>query len=671
MNGNNWFTDQNFQVSHHLSDTFKVNEGFGYVYGLRVELDNHAYLTADSYPQNVYIDAWMDGDASSTWKPQHKIVMSNQNNSNYIDGNGKQHLVLKIAVINGDDDVEDLRAGSLLDEKINKNAEDIDSTIKVFETVSEYKKYNKKLPIGKKIHLNDHNTDFTVIEGDDDSNDKDIFSNNTTGQSIKKSAKDVTDIFVIYGQSNAKGSANGTEGRAEITTHAKYWSRINQDIRHLIYDSESCSDQGSGSLSTGHAWGAFANTYYELTGKKMLFVIGAVGGKSVEELSKNNATGIYNDTLVEFNKAIAALDGDVGEVNVLFHQGESDMSQETSWDDYFDQLTELFIDLRNDFEAVGVYVATVGNPSTRNEVDWHRIRNAQEYVCDRQKEVTVAFSGFKYFTELNDLLRSDGTHATQKGYNKMGDGMARSVAAGMTTGGGGGDREYFQDLSNSVVSKQRVKHILGVIELTEGGAKLMTRDSSAQYVSSHITGVSVGNTELLIECEGLRNHASYGAVALVSDKNNPTEIIHASTRVTETGNNKLAIGIRLNKDFTFAVQTDAVGRGLYKQLRNTADPIDIYDTDSLNIDDSGNYIEINHNTNLNPMIITRGAHEQNVPSLGEAVFAARNRDSQHVVPKDIGWLTCLLPSFTIRPNSVKAGTSLLITVSCMATSRAE
>ncbi|MBB1333858.1 MULTISPECIES: phage tail-collar fiber domain-containing protein [unclassified Pseudoalteromonas] len=122
MNGDNWFTGINFQPFHYLSDTYVINSGFGYVYGLRVELKEHVYLTAESYPQNVYIDAWIDGDASSTWKPQHDIVMTEQSKSNYVDESGKQHFMLKIAVINGVDDIEDLRGLSKVEEKFDNLA---------------------------------------------------------------------------------------------------------------------------------------------------------------------------------------------------------------------------------------------------------------------------------------------------------------------------------------------------------------------------------------------------------------------------------------------------------------------------------------------------------------------------------------------------------------------
>ena len=128
MNGDNWFTGQNFQVVHHSGDTYKVNAGFGYVYGLRVELNNHVYLNKDSITENVYIDAWVEGDASSTWKPQQEIVMTDKSKSNYIDENGKQHYVIKIAVVNATDDIEDLRQASSSDVGVEDLRNELNNT---------------------------------------------------------------------------------------------------------------------------------------------------------------------------------------------------------------------------------------------------------------------------------------------------------------------------------------------------------------------------------------------------------------------------------------------------------------------------------------------------------------------------------------------------------------
>ena len=110
MNGKNWFIEDGFKVVPRSTlNSFKVTAGAGYVSGLRVELDEDHILTLQSYPQFIYVDAWFDGDASSQWKPKTAFTVTNGEMDDYIDVNGKQHYVFKLARITAADLVEDLR----------------------------------------------------------------------------------------------------------------------------------------------------------------------------------------------------------------------------------------------------------------------------------------------------------------------------------------------------------------------------------------------------------------------------------------------------------------------------------------------------------------------------------------------------------------------------------
>ncbi|WP_259395414.1 phage tail protein [Shewanella sp. SR44-4] len=126
MNGKDWFIGDGFKVvPRSTTNTFKVTPGAGYVSGLRVELKQDHILTLQSYPQFVYVDAWFDGDASSKWAPKTAFTVTNGEMDDYIDVNGKQHYVFKLARITAADVVEDLRVGSALDEKINSTTEEL------------------------------------------------------------------------------------------------------------------------------------------------------------------------------------------------------------------------------------------------------------------------------------------------------------------------------------------------------------------------------------------------------------------------------------------------------------------------------------------------------------------------------------------------------------------
>ncbi|KEK29141.1 phage tail-collar fiber domain-containing protein [Shewanella xiamenensis] len=115
MNGKDWFIDDGLKVvPRATANSFSVTPGVGYVSGLRVELKQEHILIVQSYPQFVYVDAWFSGNANSTWSPQLAFTVTNTEMDDYIDPSGTQHYVYKLAIINSDDEIIDLRTSSKL-----------------------------------------------------------------------------------------------------------------------------------------------------------------------------------------------------------------------------------------------------------------------------------------------------------------------------------------------------------------------------------------------------------------------------------------------------------------------------------------------------------------------------------------------------------------------------
>lgn len=121
MNGKDWFIGDGFKVVPRSTlNTFKVTAGAGYVSGLRVELAADHILTLSSYPQFVYVDAWFDGTSESVWKGHTAFTVTNTEMDDYIDVNGRNHYVFKLARITAADVVEDLRNTNGIAQKLDK-----------------------------------------------------------------------------------------------------------------------------------------------------------------------------------------------------------------------------------------------------------------------------------------------------------------------------------------------------------------------------------------------------------------------------------------------------------------------------------------------------------------------------------------------------------------------
>lgn len=114
MNGKDWFIGNGFKVVPRSTlNTFKVTAGVGYVSGLRVTLAADHILTLSSYPQFVYVDAWFDGTSESVWKGHTAFTVTNTEMDDYIDVNGRNHYVFKLASITAADAIQDMRVNSL------------------------------------------------------------------------------------------------------------------------------------------------------------------------------------------------------------------------------------------------------------------------------------------------------------------------------------------------------------------------------------------------------------------------------------------------------------------------------------------------------------------------------------------------------------------------------
>lgn len=161
LNGQDCFIDDGFKVVEGSSeDDFDITIGVGYVNGLRVKLETTETVTAASYPKNIYVDAYFDGDASSTWKPKHTIEITSDELVNYTDTNGKEHYLVKVAEVTAADEIEDLRLGFGIDYKIISNLSQEFAC-----SVTEYKNLNYKFKVGKIIYLIDIDEKFKVISG--------------------------------------------------------------------------------------------------------------------------------------------------------------------------------------------------------------------------------------------------------------------------------------------------------------------------------------------------------------------------------------------------------------------------------------------------------------------------------------------------------------------------
>lgn len=252
-------------------------------------------------------------------------------------------------------------------------------------------------------------------------------------------APDVYDIFITYGQSNSAGEAilsGDTSGFPPPSPKSMMYDFTDNSIKPIIQNIVS----STGVVSSGHAWGEFENEWYRLSGRGSVAVHCGRGAQTITALSKGGT--YYTALLSAVTSAKAAMVSGgyaIGDVYVLFHQGESDMSGGTTYNAYRDRMITLIDNLSVDVGMKFFGNFTVGCPLNRTEESWARIQNAQRWVCNSKENAVTIFDGCGSFTygDGNIGNTDGGVHYTQKGYNLMGregaKGLWSIVNKGQTT----------------------------------------------------------------------------------------------------------------------------------------------------------------------------------------------------------------------------------------------
>lgn len=168
MNGKDWFIANGFKVEPTATaNEFKVNAGAGYVGGLRVELEEDSILVLGGYPKFVYVDARFTGTAESQWKGHFDIVVDENELTDYVDGEGKQHFLTKVAQITAANAVTELRNKGAVEDINQRIGAKVIGVIDVSEIINNDPEFI--LPItpemGQHITLSGHGAANITITG--------------------------------------------------------------------------------------------------------------------------------------------------------------------------------------------------------------------------------------------------------------------------------------------------------------------------------------------------------------------------------------------------------------------------------------------------------------------------------------------------------------------------
>lgn len=227
------------------------------------------------------------------------------------------------------------------------------------------------------------------------------------------------DVFLLVGQSNARGLGNANE--SEIPNENCFEYLENNEIINMRYILE--KSEGSGTIAP-----SFSNRWNQLTGNKVCFVHEAKDGSRIKNWN-HDSNRFLDHAIDKFNKCIEKLNKEYEVVNkyAIWIQGESDAKYGTDDLYYKENLKSIANRLKNECNIEKMFVSLIGYWLGKEEyfIRTRRIAAAQEVACNECDVLSVASK--RAMTYHDDKLVIDDVHYSQEGLNILGKDLSNNI----------------------------------------------------------------------------------------------------------------------------------------------------------------------------------------------------------------------------------------------------
>jgi hypothetical protein len=238
------------------------------------------------------------------------------------------------------------------------------------------------------------------------------------------------DVFLVAGQSNAKGRATDVVGggpaigdKPVLQVNSSIITKANDPIGTGVYQAQ-----------IGSAWPQFGISWQELSGHRVAFALSAIS-TTAQLPAAGTAYGVDNWSITGgllassktiLNDAMTALtDAGYNPIfkGVLWIQGETDAEVinlgTVTQAQYIASFQDTIASYRADYgEDMRFYIIRIGKRIGGSDVGFAQIREAQEIVANNDPHTKIIYYGTVDFIDRN--LMNDTYHYKQAGYNEIG-----------------------------------------------------------------------------------------------------------------------------------------------------------------------------------------------------------------------------------------------------------
>ena len=332
---------------------------------------------------------------------------------------------------------------------------------------------------------------------------------------VNKTVKAEMDLFIVAGQGNAYGEGGSIEESVKPLPGTAYTVEI--DDRTFAMN-----EMGGGRAGFTPA---LAEKWYNLTGKKSLFLQSAISDVSVTEWVPGGEA--YELALTRFKYHLNKLNGvnsnyTVKNIYCVWFHGEWDVAHGMSAEDYaayFEQFYKGFKE-ETDFELMTVVPA---RETAETDDDFGIVGN----VCSAQFYVSNAYDDIRILTKVpfeasvsNGMVCDDRLYYSQQGYNAIGAEIAENLYD-----------VYGSDLGKDV--KELVVFGDSFNERYEnGGTVKLTQGESARAVVSVLPYYSINNVVEVTYDESLIQYTVGGMIEVIGELIEKTEIVFSCGEVS-------------------------------------------------------------------------------------------------------------------------------------------
>jgi hypothetical protein len=243
-------------------------------------------------------------------------------------------------------------------------------------------------------------------------------------------------LFLIAGQSNAVGQGDALRSvRCQMQTAFEYKS-VSDSIVHLS-DPVGENTHYFQAAKTGSIAPAFAKTYSEVTGSKVIIVSTARGGSSCHAKAelKDLGTWATQGKLLLFPEAVRKIKKAINKVQVplsgvIWLQGERDAnainSKNIAEQEYKDSLTDLIKRFRQNFgDRLPFYIVETGFYDNHPREGFDAVRKIQLQITNEMPLVYLVYDETGDFRKRNWM--KDDIHYNQDGLNHIGAVVAKAI----------------------------------------------------------------------------------------------------------------------------------------------------------------------------------------------------------------------------------------------------